>query len=52
MIFMFTPKVGEDFQFNKHIFSDGLVQPPTIVIDLAPEKALKRAGPNTSKPKV
>ena len=38
---MFTPKVGEDFQFDKHIFSDGLGQPPTIVIALAPEKASK-----------
>jgi len=27
--FIFTPKIAEDFQFDEHIFSDGLVQPPT-----------------------
>ena len=26
-LFMFTPKIGEDFQFDSY-FSDGLVQPP------------------------
>ena len=26
--FMFTPKPGEDSHFDKHIFWDGLVQPP------------------------
>ena len=24
-----SPLLGEDFQFDEHIFSDGLVQPPT-----------------------
>ena len=26
---IFTPNLGEDFQFDEHIFRDGLVQPPT-----------------------
>jgi len=30
-LLMFTPKIGEDdFHFDEHIFSEGLVQPPTI----------------------
>ena len=31
---LLTPLFGEMIQFDDHIFSDGLVQPPTIVIDL------------------
>ena len=27
--FLFLPLVGEDFQFDEHIFQNGLVQPPT-----------------------
>ena len=29
MFFIFTPNVGEDFQFDEHIFVEGLVQPAT-----------------------
>ena len=29
---MFTPKIEEDFQFDEHIFQDGLVQPPTRLL--------------------
>ena len=28
IFFLFTPKIGEDFQFDEHILSNGLVQPP------------------------
>ena len=30
--FLFTLKIGEEFQFDEHIFSDGLVQPPSRLI--------------------
>ena len=41
--FMFTPKIGEDFQFDSY-FSDGLVQPPTrkpLIVAEDVEEALK-----------
>ena len=31
-IYVFTPKVGEDFQSDEYFFSDGLVQPPTRIM--------------------
>ena len=33
--FLFPPLFGEMIQFDEHIFSDGLVQPPTLVFELS-----------------
>ena len=34
---MFTPKIGEDSQFDEY-FSKGLVQPPTSILSSSPQK--------------
>jgi len=31
---LFSPLLGEDFQFDDHIFQDGLVQPPTRMFSI------------------
>ena len=35
-LFIFTPKIGEDFHLDEHIFK-GLVQPPTRRCRIPPE---------------
>ncbi len=39
---IFIPKIGEMIQFDEHIFSDGLVQPPTSFCLQFQNKNLKK----------